>query len=374
MKVYSNGSPRVVHVVPQAFSSEDGVLGGAERYAFELARHMAREVPTTLVTFGKTGRDELMEHLKVRTIGDPWYVRGHRSNPFSTSLFLYLLKADVVHCHQQHVLASTLAALFCRFSRRRVFVSDLGGGGWDISMYMSTDRWYDGHLHISEYSRRCLGHKTNPSAHVILGGVDVEKFSPDDSVRRERTALFVGRILPHKGINYLIDALPDGVCLEIIGSACDARFLDDLHRLTADKRVKFRHGCDDAALVDAHRRAMCVVLPSVYRTIYGDDTPVPELLGQALLEGMACGAPAICTDVASMPEIVEDGVSGFVVPPNDPVALGRAIQWLVDNPAAAAEMGRAARARVLEKFTWSNVVTRCLSIYGQIQSPNSSEK
>ena len=78
---------------------------------------------------------------------------------------------------------------------------------------------------------------------------------------------------------------------------------------------------------------------------------------------MACGAPAICTDVASMPEIVEDGVSGFVVPPNDPVTLGERINWLREHREAARAMGLAARRRVLEKFTWPAVVQRCLEIY-----------
>jgi glycosyltransferase involved in cell wall biosynthesis len=105
------------------------------------------------------------------------------------------------------------------------------------------------------------------------------------------------------------------------------------------------------------------VLPSVYRTIYGDETLVPELLGQTLLEGMACGRPVICTRVASMPEIVEDGVCGFIVPPNDPAALAERIGWLHDHPAEAAAMGAAARRRVLNKFTWPKVVRRCLEIY-----------
>ena len=73
---------------------------------------------------------------------------------------------------------------------------------------------------------------------------------------------------------------------------------------------------------------MCVVLPSVYRTDEGYETLVPELLGQTLLEGMACGTPAICTDVASMPEVVDHGVTGFVVPPNDPAGLGERLSWL----------------------------------------------
>jgi alpha-maltose-1-phosphate synthase len=354
---------KVLHVVPALFG-RDGMVGGGERYALELARHMAERARTMLVTFGEQDRTETIGDLTVRVLGAAWLVRGQRTNPVSAALFPELLKADVVHCHQQHILSSSLAALFCRLSGRRVFVSDLGGGGWDISAYISTDRWYHGHLHISEYSRRCFGQDRNPAAHVILGGVDIEKFSPDDSLKRSRTVLFVGRILPHKGINDLISALPDGLNLEIIGQPLDSRYLDDLHRLAAGRRVRFRHDCDDAGLVDAYRRAMCVVLPSVYRTMYGHETRVPELLGQTLLEGMACGAPVICTDVASMPEIVEDGVSGFVVPPNDPQALGKRIQWLADHPAEAAGMGRAGRCRVLQKFTWPQVVQRCLSAYG----------
>ena len=55
--------------------------------------------------------------------------------------------------------------------------------------------------------------------------------------------------------------------------------------------------------------------------MYGHESKVPELLGQTLLEGMACGALAICTAVASMPEVVTDGETGFVVPPNDPAAM-----------------------------------------------------
>src|SRR5207237_5531708 len=108
---------------------------------------------------------------------------------------------------------------------------------------------------------------------------------------------------------------------------------------------------------------LCAVLPSVYRDRYGGETRVPELLGQTLLEAMACGTPVICTDVGGMPEVVEDGVTGFIVPPNDPTALRRKLLWLRDHSVEAGEMGRAARRRVLEKFTWTSVARRCLDIY-----------
>jgi glycosyltransferase involved in cell wall biosynthesis len=110
--------------------------------------------------------------------------------------------------------------------------------------------------------------------------------------------------------------------------------------LSAGKCVEFYQHCDDAALIGHYRRAICVVLPSVYRTMYGDETAVPELLGQTLLEGMACGLLAICTAVANLPEVIEDGVTGFVVPPNDPAALGERPCWLRDQAEAAAAMRR----------------------------------
>jgi glycosyltransferase involved in cell wall biosynthesis len=353
---------RVAHVVPALFGP-DGVVGGAERYALELARSMAGVVPTTLVSFGYEYRDETAGALKVRVLGHPWLVRGQRSNPFSGSLFRELREADVVHCHQQHVLASSAVAAWCRLTRRQVFVSDLGGGGWDVSAYVSTDAWFHGHLHLSEYSRRVHGHGGNARAHVIGGGVDVEKFTPDSRVPRDGGILFVGRLLPHKGVVDLIRAIPDGMTLTIVGPEPDQGTRDRLAIEARGKAVVFRHGLDDEALVHQYRRALCVVLPSVYRTDDGQETAVPELLGQTLLEGMACGIPAVCTRVASMPEVVVDRVSGFVVPPNDPASLRDRLAWLQAHPHEARAMGVAGRQRVIERFTWPVVVNRCLDIY-----------
>src|SRR5947207_3153760 len=123
---------RVLHIVPAMFGV-DGVVGGAERYALELARYMARVVPTRLVAFGEEDREQYIDSLQVRVIGHPWHVRGQKTNPFKLELLNEVLRADVVHCHQQHVIASSAAALVGRLAGRKVFVSDLGGGGWDIS-------------------------------------------------------------------------------------------------------------------------------------------------------------------------------------------------------------------------------------------------
>ena len=354
----------VVHLVPALFDANDGIIGGAERYALELARHMADVVPTRLVTFGARDREERLDRLAIRVIGGAWRVRGQRSNPLAVAMLPELRSAAIVHCHQQHVLMSSIAALTMRLLRRRVFCTDLGGGGWDVSAYVSTDRWFHGHLHISEYSRRIAGHTGAPWARVVFGGVDGERFCPDGSTPSGGTVLFVGRLLPHKGVNDLVDAIEPGVRAELIGPVHGPRYRQELALRARGKQIVFREGCDDAALVEAYRRAACVVLPSVYRDLYGHETRVPELLGQTLLEGMACGRPTICTNVASLPEIVEHGVTGLVVPPNDPPALQSAIRWLFDHPDQAAEMGRRGRERALAKFNWRTVVDGCLDAYG----------
>jgi glycosyltransferase involved in cell wall biosynthesis len=352
---------RVVHIVPAGFG-RDGILGGAERYALELARHMARRTPTTLVTFGKAAGERREGELVVRTLGPARYVRGQRSNPIALGLFREIARADVVHCHQTHVAASSLAAIVCRVAGRRVFTTDLGGGGWDVSAYVSTDRWFHGHLHLSAYSRRVAGHDGWARAHVVWAGVDAEKFAPAPGARGDG-ALFVGRILPHKGLDDLIEALPADMSLEIVGPAPDTAYLEGLRRLASGKRICFLGSCTDDELVAAYRRALCVVLPSVYRDRRGRETRVPELLGQVLLEAMACGTPVVATEVASLPEIVEDGVTGFLVPPNDPQALRDRLERYRRDRCLAERMGAAGRRLVLDRFRWEDVVDRCLAIY-----------
>jgi glycosyltransferase involved in cell wall biosynthesis len=354
---------RVTHIVPALFDAEDGIIGGAERYSLELARHMAARVPTRLVTFGRRERRTRIGQLDV-TVLRASHVRRQRTNPISAGLWSPLREATVVHCHQQHVLASSLAALFGRLGRRRVFATDLGGGGFDISGYMSTDRWYHGHLHISEYSRRVAGHSHTPRARVILGGVDRDRFSP--SAAHTEGIVFVGRILPHKGVHDLIEAVPPGIPLRIVGRAMDLQYLDTLRTRAAGKRVTFHHEMTDGELVETYRRATCVVLPSVYTMPDGRTTQVPELLGQTLLEGMACGRPVICTNVASLPEVVLHGETGLIVPPGDPPALARAIRTLWDDPALACRLGEAGRERVLTRFSWGQVVDRCLDAYATL--------
>lgn len=359
----SRSTPHVIHLVPALFDEEIGIVGGAERYALELARYMARRTPTRLLTFAPEDGERTLGELTVELIGHPHFVRGQRSNPFSAGLFKRLNQADVVHCHQLNVVATTAAAAYCRATGRRVYVTDLGGGGWGLTSYINTQGWFNAHLHISQFSQTIAAHKPGIRSSVILGGVDTLHFSPADTEQTRKGALFVGRILPHKGIDTLINALPPKMRLDIVGRVYHQEYYDHLRSIASGKQVHFATSLNDSEIIAAYRRAACVVLPSVYRTMYGSSTPVPELLGQTLLEGMACGLPAICTNVGAMPEVVADGITGFVVPGSDVGALRVRLEWIRDNPEQAHQMGLAGRQRALELFTWEKVVEKCLAAY-----------
>ncbi len=369
------GGIRVVHVSPTYFS-ERSILGGGERYVTELARAMAQLTPTRLVSFAaradERGSLAAETPLEVRLFRPFWYPRGQRTNPVSVRFLTALADADVIHCHQFHVVTTTLAIAYARAMGKRIFITDLGGGGWDLSYRLDTGRWVDGFLHLSEFSARRFARYEGKN-HLIFAGVDVERFRPLPG-RTYETALYVGRLLPHKGINYLIEAVDARTELRVIGRLWEpqlgatrsAEYWDLLQTLARGKRVRFISDADDERLVREYNAALAVVLPSVYTDVFGAHHPTPELFGLTLLEAMACATPVIATAVGALPEVVEDGVTGFLVPPNDARALADRLQWLRRHPEEARRMGERGRARVLERFTWEAVARRCLAIYREV--------
>jgi glycosyltransferase involved in cell wall biosynthesis len=256
--------------------------------------------------------------------------------------------------------------MLARASRRTIAVTDHGGGGLDFSWYVSTNRLFQRHLHVSQFSRSSARQENDSSASVVLAGVNYYTFQrPATPPPRVRRALFVGRLLPHKGVHDLIEALPSGVGLDIVGPETDRDYAAALRVLATDRDVRFVGEASQTEVVRLYQCALCVVLPSTYSNRFGPDTPVPELLGQTLLEGMACGTPAIATNVGGMPESVVDGETGYIVPAGDPGTLKECLERLAASPALVEQFGRAAAEHVRRLFTWELVVERCLDAYGR---------
>ncbi len=353
---------RVVHVSPTYFAPESCV-GGGERFAEELSRVMSARVDVRFVSFGARYRRESWSRTYERVILKAQPVMGRQSKmaPWSAALIREVWSADIIHCHQYYVLPTFVAALVGRARGRPVFVSDLGGGGWTPAYHIDQSRWIRAHLPISRYAARWLPGR-NKAHHVIHGGVDLGRYPMRAALEHDGSVIALGRILPHKGLHFLIEGLPDSMPLRVVGPIGDAGYYAELNRLAAGKRVEFLHGLDDEAVRSHLRGAMAIVHPTPVDA--SGSAGIRELFGLAVVEAMASGCVAVVSNAASLPELIEPGTSGLLVPPNNPPMIAAALSRLRSDAPLWRCLCRGGRQRVATEFTWDKAVDRCFEAYG----------
>lgn len=356
---------KVLHISPTWFGP-GSIVGGAERYAHELARACAARADTTLLSFADAPSETHDGPLRVRMLRRRAGAAPLAGNPFTAALYGEIRRADVIHCHQADTNVTSAAIAAARLFGRRVFVTDLGGGHAHApSLRLPILPRADGMLLLSEYSRSLWAREPRGRrprrASVVYGGVSDRFTQSGDPIRNH--VLFVGRLIRHKGVEHAIHAMEAGMRLTIAGVQYDAPYVAMLKQAAAGRDVEFRDDVADGDLPALYSSAVATVVPSVYKCWGATDTPVPELLGLVALESMACATPAIVSRVGSLPELVDDGVTGFVVPPNDPAAIADAVRMLASDPTRRNEMGRRAREAVLARFTWHATAARCFEAY-----------
>jgi rhamnosyl/mannosyltransferase len=192
-------------------------------------------------------------------------------------------------------------------------------------------------------------------------GVDVARFTPpDEPYAGPFTLLFVGRLRYYKGLDTLLHALTHvpNARLIVVGEGPLGKTWKELSQtLGLAGRVTFVGEVDDADLPGYYQRASLFVLPANARA---------EAFGTVLLEAMASGLPCITTELGTGTSwIVQDGVTGFVVPPMHPLALAGAIRRMQD-PSLRHRMGVAARERVQESFTQQQMIDWVMEVYEDV--------
>ena len=205
--------------------------------------------------------------------------------------------------------------------------------------------------------------------HLIYNGIDIRKFDRAPNGNNEATEtsanvslIIVANLIPYKGHRDLIEALgmvkvrlPDKWALACVGR--DDGIRGDLksraRQLGIDEHVRFLGQRTDVEtlLKQANIGLLC---------------SHEEGFANAILEGMAAYLPMIVTDVGGNAEAVADGVTGLVVPPRNPAALGQAILALAQDPARRTQMGCAARQRVQEQFSLPECVRRYNELYQKL--------
>ena len=376
------------------------VYGGAGVHVAELVRALRTDLDVVVRCFGMP-RDEadVYSYLVPSELAN--------ANPALSTLGVDLqiaqdvAGASLVHSHTWYAnAAGHLASLLHDIPHvvtahslepLRPWKAEQLGGGYRVSSWIEKTAFEGAAavIAVSEGMRRDIL-RSYPSLDehrvaVVHNGIDLERWKPvvDDELVRSfgidpnrPSVVFVGRITRQKGLPYLLRAarlLPPDVQLVLCAGAPDTpEMLAEVQALVAALQQERSGVVWIEELLSQHdlsavlTQATTFVCPSIY-----------EPLGIVNLEAMACAAPVVGTATGGIPEVVDDGVTGRLVPieqlqdgtgtPIDPdrfvADLAAALIEVVSDPVAAKRMGEAGRVRAERDFAWSTIAERTTEIY-----------
>ena len=285
------------------------------------------------------------------------------------------LNPDIIHAHDPHgvAMASLALSVTAGSDKGRPLPPLVAARRVDFHLKgNSFSRWkyrqVDCFIAASEAIRKMLVADGVPEERTVTvhEGIDVDHVMAASAVNVHeafwlpRHAPVVGNVaalVPHKGQRYLVDAARLAV-----QEVPDARFIilgEGELREHLEMQVRDHH-------LEKH-----VLLPG-FRTdvlgcIKGFDlfamSSVTEGLGTSLLDAMACARPIVATHAGGIPEVVEDGVTGLLVPPRDPPALAAATVRALKDPDLRQRMGKAGFDRVCARFTVDRMVEKTAAVY-----------
>lgn len=197
---------------------------------------------------------------------------------------------------------------------------------------------------------------------VVYNGLDGNEFAPIPGLaKKPHNLIFVGNSEDRKkGLLYLLRSLlylPEEVTLTVVDGGAPRRSFAPLltEKYRMNHRVHFTGKIRPGELVRLYCSAEIAVVPSLY-----------EGFGFPAAEAMACELPVVACTAGALPEVVGDDGAGILVPPRDAQALAQAIQRLLKDAQLRQQMGRAARRRVLDLFTWENAARQMVDVYHEV--------
>ena len=361
-------------------------LGGMQNHTAELTRALDRHgtVQTVLTTRPPTAPyfQRLGDHPRVIRVGLPLRCFRQLYAPQAAIIAPILaLRADVVHVHLGEDLAVIpVGAAAARLHRlplvltvhtslhHTLAVSDLRSAVLK-TLGSPIERWgehfAEAVLVITPRLHRLLLSEgvEEDRIHVIPPGVNPSLFEgpfedPFSGVGKPRV-VFVGRLAPQKGVSTLVEAAgllkdPSAQVL-LVGDGPERPKLErEAKRIGVGGRLHFVgfFAHDRLPAVLAH--ADLLVLPSLY-----------EELGTVLLEAMQAALPIVASRTGGIPDVIEDGINGLLVPPGEPEALAHAINHLLADGDLARRLSEGARERAKD-YDWEVLAERVLRVYQDV--------
>lgn len=293
-------------------------------------------------------------------------------NLFRVKRLIKKISPNIIHAHY-----ATSYGLMAAFSGFHPFI--LTGWGADIfdspkNFFMNlilkyTFKKADEITVLSKITQKEILLLSNKKAHLIPFGVNLSKFSKINRANSEIIRIGTIRTLEEKyGIEYLIRAFAmiynknPNVHLDIIGDGPQREFLEQLvSSLNISERVHF-HGYINQN-TDFERYINLLQSFDIFTILSIIDS---ETFGVAAVEASACGIPIVATNVGGLPEVVDDGVSGIIVPPKNAEQVALALERLIVDKELRDKMGINGREKVEKQYNWQNNVNQMVSLYRKL--------
>jgi glycosyltransferase involved in cell wall biosynthesis len=367
--------------------------GGVERAVFEVARNLVNEGHrVTVLTLRKRGepKRELMAGIEVVRVPG-WDLSGKIGAQVAfaplawPAIWRELSRNhyDAVHAHSLFFHVSLAAAVIARLKRvALVTTAHLGSPeelGWKVAFLTSAFERTFGRVilrssdaviavsnAVGEHVARGMKHRER--LHVIPNGVDLQTFAPlpedpgrDESHGHEAVGpvrvLVVGRLIFNKGPQFVLQAAP-----KVLASYPNVRFVFVGDGPMEEELRAQATNLGIAANVEflGHREDVAALLQTGSIMVRAS---LSEGLPLVALEAMACGLPVIATDVGGTREVVQDGVTGYLLRPGDVAGLTEAMCRLAGDAKSRAEMGANGRAFVEQGYDWRQIALRTAAVY-----------
>jgi len=354
---------RIAHLSP-AYFSPDSYVGGGERYVDYITQSLqtVEGFDQAIFTIGPDDQLFLRNGIPIRVLKNESSQPG-MTNALSTFLWRELSGFDLVHIHQCLTLFGAYSTAVVRSLKIPTVGTDLGGGEDQQMLRGRGVELLDGVVSISQYAHNLLGSYFKGPHEIIIGPVDTDRFSSTsvNAIRNPREILCVSRILPHKGIDRVIAALPASLSLTIVGRVYHQSYYELLCKMAEGKNVRFILEANDDTLVDIYNRSGVFVQASTARDVFGNNIAKPELMGLTTLEAMSCGLPVLVSDAGSLPELVTDARFGRVFFSHDDLVM--LFQEIADGVWPGPNAGEFARSHVISRHGLNAIGIRLADFY-----------
>lgn len=352
-------------------------IGGLALHVHELSVIQSKlECDVTVYTYkwNNEPSHEYTSDYEIKRFGGVALLRNAISLSLLRAIILNSDKYDLVHAHGQAYCTTLFCSIAKKIKKFPFVITIHGVGGqastipsWVQKIYVATFMKFvlksaDCLLvYTNEEKKLVIDYGIDPSKIVIIhNGICVDRFLKCPAVTKKKQILWIGKYIPIKGVDYLIDGFakfsenhPEYSLLMVGRGQYKNIICNKIKELSLSDKVTMIDFIPNAEIATTYKESMVFILPSL-----GEGVP------KSLMEAMVCGLPVIMTDLPQLTSLVKG--CGISIPIQDSEAITSALETLVANPDLIREYGKNGVDKIIHNYDWKDTVQKTTELFYDI--------